>query len=42
MHRSDRARKLCTALLERHTAKSMQVNDKSNFAAGKFCTLQNE
>ena len=31
-----------TALLETHTAKSMGVNDKNNFFAGKVCSLQNE
>ena len=47
--RSDRAGKtrtalleMRTALLETATAKSMQVNDKTNFVAAKVCSLQNE
>ena len=47
--RSDRAGKTCTALLEMRTAlletataKSMQVNDKTNFVAAKVCPVQNE
>ena len=31
-----------TALLETATAKSMRVNDKTNFVAAKVCVLQNE
>ena len=34
--------KMCTALLEMPTAKSMRINDKKNFVAAKFCSLQNE
>ena len=30
------------ALLETRSAKSMPVNDKNNFFAAKFCSLQNE
>ena len=48
-HRSDRAGKtrtalleMRTALLETPTAKSMPVDNKNNFNAGKFCSLQNE
>ena len=40
--RSDRAGKTRTALLETSRAKSMRVNDKNNFVAAKFCSLQNE
>ena len=47
--RSDRAGKtrtalleMCTALLETATAKLMRVNDRNNFVAAKFCSLQNE
>ena len=31
-----------TVFLERPTAKSMRVNNKKNFDAAKFCSLQNE
>ena len=46
--RSDRAGKTRTALLEMRTAlldtaaaKSTRVNDKNNFNAAKFCSLEN-
>ena len=45
-HRAGKTRtallEMRTALLETRTAKSMRANDKNNFYAAKFCSLQNE
>ena len=41
MSRSDRVGKTRKAPLETPTEKLMRVNDKNNFVAAKFCSLQN-